>query len=106
MLLSSSICVLLHKLWNLLYVTWRIFHSDTCPQFIPFLFFLLYDTQIAIRFRHWSSRATPGTPASLIYKDECMFVRLYLIQIHISEPIGTKLCTWLPLHLEETVGYV
>jgi len=31
---------------------------------------------------------------------------LYLIQIHISEPIGTKLCTHLPRGLEETVGYV
>jgi len=29
-----------------------------------------------------------------------------LIQIHISEPIWTKLCTRLPLGLEETVGYV
>jgi len=36
----------------------------------------------------------------------CMFVSLYLIQIHISEPIGTKLSTRLPLGLEETVGYV
>ena len=36
----------------------------------------------------------------------CMLVRLYLIQIHISEPIGTKLCTHLPRALEETVGYV
>ena len=35
-----------------------------------------------------------------------MFVSLYLIQIHISEPIGTKLCTRLPRPLEETVGYV
>jgi len=35
-----------------------------------------------------------------------MFVCLYLIQIHISEPIGTKLCTHLPCGLEETVGYV
>jgi hypothetical protein len=33
-------------------------------------------------------------------------VCLYLIQIHISEPIWTKLCTHLPLGLEETVGYV
>jgi len=39
----------------------------------------------------------------LIYKDECF---LYLIQIHISEPIGTKLFTHLPRGLEETVGYV
>jgi hypothetical protein len=29
-----------------------------------------------------------------------------LIQIHISKPIWTKLCTRLPLGLEETVGYV
>jgi hypothetical protein len=36
----------------------------------------------------------------------CLFVCLYLIQIHISEPIGTKLCTHLPRGLEETVGYV
>jgi len=35
-----------------------------------------------------------------------MDVCLYLIQIHISEPIGTKLCTHLPRGLEETVGYV
>ena len=36
----------------------------------------------------------------------CKFVCLCLIQIHISEPIGTKLCTHLPCGLEETVGYV
>jgi hypothetical protein len=36
----------------------------------------------------------------------CKFVCLYLIQIHISEPIGIKLCTHLPRSLEETVGYV
>jgi hypothetical protein len=38
----------------------------------------------------------------------CLFVCvcLYLIQIHISEPIWTKLCTHLPLGLEETVWYV
>ena len=35
-----------------------------------------------------------------------MNVCLYLIQIHISEPIGTKLCTHLPRGLEETIGYV
>jgi hypothetical protein len=37
---------------------------------------------------------------------ECMYVSLYLIQIHISAPIVTKLCTRLPRGLEETVGYV
>jgi len=26
----------------------------------------------------------------------CLYICLYLIQIHISEPIGTKLCTHLP----------
>jgi hypothetical protein len=36
----------------------------------------------------------------------CLFVCSYLIQIHLSEPIGTKLCTRPPLGLEETVGYV
>jgi len=35
-----------------------------------------------------------------------MFVCIELIQIHISEQIGTKLCTRLPLGLEEVVGYV
>ena len=35
-----------------------------------------------------------------------LYVCLYLIQIHISETIGTKLCTHLPCGLEETVGYV
>jgi hypothetical protein len=42
----------------------------------------------------------------LIYKDECLYVCLYLIQINISEPIGTKLCTHLLRGLEETVGHV
>jgi hypothetical protein len=36
----------------------------------------------------------------------CLFVCLHIIQIHISEPISTKLCTHLPLGLEETTGYV
>jgi hypothetical protein len=38
----------------------------------------------------------------------CLFVCLFVpyIKIHISEPIWTKLCTNLPLRLEETVGYV
>jgi len=36
----------------------------------------------------------------------CKFVCLSLIQIHISEPISTKLCTHLPHRLEETVWYV
>jgi hypothetical protein len=35
-----------------------------------------------------------------------MNVCLYLIQIHISEPIGTKLSTHLPRGLEETAGHV
>jgi hypothetical protein len=36
----------------------------------------------------------------------CLFVCMELTQIHISEPIWTKICTRLPLGLEETVGYV
>jgi len=36
----------------------------------------------------------------------CLFVCMELIQIHISEPIWTKLCTRFPLGLEEVVGYV
>jgi len=41
----------------------------------------------------------------------CLFVFLfpsflYLIQIHISEPISTELCTRLPLRLGEVVHYV
>jgi hypothetical protein len=42
----------------------------------------------------------------LIYKDKCLFVCMELIQIHISEPIWTRLRTRLPLGLEEVVGYV
>jgi len=34
-----------------------------------------------------------------------MVVCMELIQVHISEPISTKLCTHLPLGMEETVGY-
>jgi hypothetical protein len=36
----------------------------------------------------------------------CLYVCLYLIQIHISEPIRTTLCKHLPRGLEETTGYV
>ena len=43
---------------------------------------------------------------NFIYKDECLYICLYLIQIHISEPMENKLCTHLPSGLEETVGYV
>jgi hypothetical protein len=43
---------------------------------------------------------------SLMYKDKCMFVCMELMHIHISEPIWTRLCTRLPLGLEEVVGYV
>jgi hypothetical protein len=74
---SSCRCMLLHKYWTLSYVTWRIFHSDTFPQFIPSPCFCHIIHKIVIRFRHWSSWATLGTPASLIYKDECLFVCLY-----------------------------
>jgi hypothetical protein len=35
-----------------------------------------------------------------------LFVCMELIQVHIYEPIWTKLCTRLSLGLEETVGYV
>jgi len=47
-----------------------------------------------------------------VYLFVCLFVCLFVfvcmkhIQIHISEPIWTKLCTHLPLGLEEVVGYV
>ena len=44
--------VLLRKYWTLSYVTWRIFHSDTFPQFIPSPFFCYIIHKIAIRFRH------------------------------------------------------
>jgi hypothetical protein len=43
---------------------------------------------------------------NLIYKAESLFVSLFHIQTHISEPVWTKLCTHLPLGLEESVGYV
>ena len=44
MLSFSCTCVLLRNYWTLSYVTWRIFHSDTFPQFIPPPF-LLHNTQ-------------------------------------------------------------
>jgi hypothetical protein len=61
--------------------------------------------------RKVTSKYTSIIALYLIYKSEfvfCsfLFVCLYLIQIHISAPICIKLCTHLPLHLEETVGYV
>jgi len=45
---------------------------------------------------------------NLIYKDEYLFVCLFVWNLYkfTSEPIWTKLCTLLPLGLEETVGYV
>jgi hypothetical protein len=43
---------------------------------------------------------------NFVYKDECLYDCLHLIQIHISEPIGTKLCTHIPRGLAETVVYV
>jgi len=39
-----------------------MFYSDTFPQIIP-VSLVIYGKN-AIRFRHWTSRATPGTPAS------------------------------------------
>ena len=70
---SSCTCVLLRKLWTLSYVTWRLFHSDTFPQFIPSPLFCYIIHNIAIRFRHWSSRATPGTPASYYIKNQSLY---------------------------------
>jgi hypothetical protein len=43
---------------------------------------------------------------AMSYIQRWKFVCLCFIQIHISEPIWTKLCTHLPLRLEETVRYV
>ena len=40
MLPFSCTCMLLCNYWTLSYVTWRIFHSDTFPQFIPSPFFI------------------------------------------------------------------
>jgi hypothetical protein len=64
MLPFSCMCVLLRNYWTLLYVTWCIFHSDTFTQFIPSPCSYYIIHKIAIRFCHWSSRATRGNPAS------------------------------------------
>ena len=64
---SSGTCVLLRKLWTLSYVTWRIFRSATFPQFITSPLFCYIIHKLTIGFRHWSSRATPNTPASTVY---------------------------------------
>jgi len=55
-------------------------------------------------------QASPNTTLfkyNLINKDECLFlfVCMGLIKIHISKPIGTEICTHIPLGLEEVVGY-
>ena len=57
--------------------------------------------------RPWSTslQFSPASDYFILYIKLNVFC-LYLIQIHISEPISTKLCTHLPLGLEETVGYV
>ena len=67
---SFCTCVLLCKYWTLSYITWRIFHSDTFSQFIPSPSFCYIIHKIAIWFRHWSSWATPGAPASDLYSQD------------------------------------
>jgi hypothetical protein len=61
MLPSSCTCVLLRKLWTLSYVTWRIFHSDTFPQFIPSSFLLIWYTKLVSGFAigHPGQRRVP-----------------------------------------------
>jgi hypothetical protein len=58
----------------------------------------------------WNLMGFLSSTCNLIYKAGIFFVRFfvcwYLLQIHISEPIWNKLCTHLPVRLEETVGYV
>ena len=48
--------------WSLSWVTWRTFHSDTRPQIIQSFRF---HKENYTWFCHLSSRAMPGTPASL-----------------------------------------
>jgi len=50
MLPSSCTCLLLRKLWTLSYVTWRIFYSDTFPQFILSPFFVIWYTKLLSGF--------------------------------------------------------
>jgi hypothetical protein len=55
----------------------------------------------------WRLERKPVAADILIYKDNFfLYVSLYLIQIHISEPTGTKFRIRLPPGLEETVGHV
>jgi hypothetical protein len=67
--LHSRCCCLLarvlsRKYWTLSYVTSRIFHSGHIYIIYSVPLFLLHNHNIAIRFLHWSSQATTGTPAS------------------------------------------
>ena len=57
----SCTCVLLRKLWTLPYVTWRIFHTDTFPQFIPSPFFVIWYTKLlfSFAFGHPGQRRVP-----------------------------------------------
>ena len=50
MLPSSCMRVVLRKLWTLSYVTWRIFYSDTFPQFILSPFFVIWYTKLLSGF--------------------------------------------------------
>jgi len=80
----------------------QVVYAPTLQQFLSLALHLAFCT-IPLNKSHILQE--PLFPC-LIYKDECLYVCLYLIQIHISEPIGTKLCTHLPRGLEETIGYV
>jgi len=63
------VCVL-RKYWSFSLVTWHLFHCDTFPQIIQSPFFCYIIEKTAIGFGHWSSRATPRTPASIACKSE------------------------------------
>jgi hypothetical protein len=72
---SSCTCVLLHNLWTLPYVTWRIFYSGTFPQFILSPFFVIWYTTLLSGF----AIGHPGqcrVPLVVVYKAVCAVLQV------------------------------
>jgi len=57
----SCTCVLLRNCWTLSYVTWRLFHSERFPRFIPPPLFVIWYTKLLSGFAigHPGQRRVP-----------------------------------------------
>ena len=90
MLPFSCTCVLLRNYWTLSYVTWRIFHSDTFPQFIPSPFFVTQYTKLLSGFAicHPRQRQVPLLVLNIFHPH----VPSYFISISVSAHVALP-CT-------------